>query len=120
MWQRLIGSLNIQAMATRPTMKPLKYQEKLKLKRITTKNSTMANSAIVRVYHNERKLVGFPKIGPGFLVLFDLNIAVFEASVLEETKSRLSTGDSFVIEIEVYLTNSSFAKILMPLRIRLI
>ena len=37
MWQRLIGSLNIQAMATRPTMKPLKYQEKLKLKRITTK-----------------------------------------------------------------------------------
>ena len=29
---------------------------------------------------------------------------------MEETKSRLSTGDSFVIEIEVYLTNSSFAK----------
>ncbi|KHC82395.1 DNA repair protein RAD5 [Candida albicans P78042] len=111
MWQRLIGSLNIQAMATRPTMKPLKYQEKLKLKRITTKNSTMANSAIVRVYHNEREIGRIPEDWTRILSpLFDLNIAVFEASVLEETKSRLSTGDSFVIEIEVYLTNSSFAK----------
>ena len=42
--------------------------------------------------------------------LIDLKIASFKAKILEETRSRLSIGDTFFIEIEVNLCNMGFVK----------
>ena len=110
-WERFIGTMNSLAMATRPTMKPLKYQEELELRRIVPKNTTMMKSTYVRIYHKDREIGKVPEEMARILTpLIDLKIASFKAKILEETRSRLSIGDTFFIEIEVNLCNMGFVK----------
>ncbi|KAK6197099.1 ATPase/DNA helicase [Scheffersomyces amazonensis] len=111
-WTRFIGSLDVQAWATRPTMKPLNYAEKLQLKRLIPKNSTIANSSIIRlctIGEYNREIGRIPEDLTRILSpLFDLNIAKFETTILESTKRRLSTGDSFIIQIDIFLKSTAF------------
>ncbi|RCK54666.1 DNA repair protein RAD5 [Candida viswanathii] len=110
-WERLIGTMSSLAMATRPTMKPLKYQEPLEIRRIIPKNTTLMKSTAVRIYHNDREIGKFPEeLARVLSPLFDLKIASFRASVLADTQSRLRTGDSFWISVEVFLLNEGFVK----------
>jgi DNA repair protein RAD5 len=115
-WQRFLGSVDVQAWATRPTMKPLQYADKLVLKRLIPRNSSMNNSSIVRLCtmpqnsnDTGREIGRIPEdLTRIFSPLFDLNIAAFEATILETTKRRLSTGDSFIIQIDIFLKETAF------------
>ncbi|KAG5416992.1 RAD5 [Candida metapsilosis] len=110
-WHRYIGTLEVQAWATRPTMKPLKYQDRLVVKRLVPRNSTAQKSSIIRLCLNDREIGRLPEdLTRIFSPLIDQNIADFDVIVLETTKRRLSTGDSFFIQIMVYLRSSGFVK----------
>jgi len=123
-WKRFIGSLNVQAWATRPTMKPLQYSETLILKRLLPKNTKKQikkskESAVIRLYtvpksndDQGREIGRIPEdLTRVFSPLIDLNIARFKVSILESTKRRLSIGDSFFIQTDIFLTDEAFAPI---------
>ena len=110
-WHRYVGTLDVQAWATRPTMKPLKYKDELVVKRLVPRNSTAQKSSIIRLCLNEREIGRLPEdLTRIFSPLIDQNIADFEVIVLETTKRRLSTGDSFFVQIVVYLKSTGFVK----------
>ncbi|KAG2736398.1 hypothetical protein G9P44_000488 [Scheffersomyces stipitis] len=115
-WKRFIGSVDVQAWATRPTMQPLQYSDRLIIKRLIPRKSTINNSSIIRLctvpkntMDTGREIGRIPEdLTRIFAPLIDLDIAFFEATVLETTKRRLSTGDSFIIQIDIYLQNTAF------------
>ncbi|KAK6454682.1 ATPase/DNA helicase [Scheffersomyces xylosifermentans] len=115
-WSRYIGSVDVQAWATRPTMQPLQYSEKLTIKRLIPRKSNMNNSSIIRLCtapksptDSGREIGRIPEdLTRIFSPLIDLEIAIFEATVLETTKRRLSTGDSFIIQIDISLKDTAF------------
>lgn len=110
-WHRYVGTLDVQAWATRPTMKPLKYQDRLVVKRLVPRNSTAQKSSIIRLCLNDREIGRLPEdLTRIFSPLIDQSIADFEVIVLETTKHRLSTGDSFFVQILVYLKSTGFVK----------
>lgn len=120
-WKRFIGTLDIEAWATRPYLKSLKYKQTLELRRLIPnkikKSSLVAakfgDSAIIRLYTTEKE--GNREIGrvPEDITrilspLIDLGIADFEASVIMETSGRLSIGDPFYLQIRCYLNSATF------------
>ncbi|CAI5756805.1 unnamed protein product [Candida verbasci] len=110
-WSRFVGSLDLQAWATRPTVKPLAYRSELFIKRLIPRNASMKNTAIIRIVHQDREIGRMPEDITRILApLIDLDICSFKAMVLEDTKTRLSTGDSFFIQIEIYLKSTGFIK----------
>ncbi|ODV79661.1 ATPase/DNA helicase [Suhomyces tanzawaensis NRRL Y-17324] len=116
LWRKFIGSLPIQAWATRPTMKPLEFGEKLTIKRLIPKKSNMSNSSIIRLCTCPkngsdlgREIARIPEdLTRIFSPLLDLDISSFDATVIESTKKRLSTGDSFFIQVDIFLKNTAF------------
>ncbi|KAI5957480.1 RAD5 [Candida theae] len=110
-WRKYIGTLEVQAWATRPTMKPLKYQDVLVVKRLVPRTSTAQKSSIIRLCLNDREIGRLPEdLTRIFSPLIDQNIADFDVTVLETTKRRLSTGDSFFIQVTIYLKSTGFVK----------
>ncbi|KAK6462634.1 ATPase/DNA helicase [Scheffersomyces coipomensis] len=108
-WKRFIGSLDVQAWATRPTLRPLNYQQSLQLRRLVPKNSSILNSSIIRIFHNDREIGRIPEDLTRILSpLIDFNFISFEVIVLESTLRRLSIGDSFLIHINIYVNNIAF------------
>ncbi|RLV93606.1 DNA repair protein RAD5 [Spathaspora sp. JA1] len=123
-WDRYIGSIDVQAWATRPTFSPLKYAERLSLKRLIPKNSSMKSSSIIRLstidQYGGREIARIPEdLTRIFSPLIDLDIARFEVTVLEATKRRLSTADSFLIQIDVFFKNTGFVKNLDSLEVKI-
>lgn len=124
-WSRFIGSLNVQAWATRPTMKPLNYSDALILKRLLPKaptkktNRKVKESAVIRLTtvpiddrDSGREIGRIPEdLTRIFSPLIDLNVATFKVTILESTTRRLSIGDSFFIQIDIFLTNEAFQPI---------
>lgn len=120
-WARFIGSLDVEAWATRPYLKPLRYRQPLEIRRLVPnkmKKSTVisakfGDSAIIRIYtegENGREFGRIPEDITRILApLIDLQVAEFEVSVIMDTKGRLSIGDPFFVEIRCYLTNLTFA-----------
>mgnify|MGYP001173995695 CR=1 FL=1 len=126
-WNRFIGSLNVQAWATRPTTKPLKYLEKLELRRLmpkklnvgkpTKEKTKFGDSSIIRIYtipkyaeESGREIGRIPEDITRILVpLIDLDISSFYTTVMIDTEKRLSTGDSFYIQIDCYLSQNAFS-----------
>ncbi|CAK9440423.1 uncharacterized protein LODBEIA_P45230 [Lodderomyces beijingensis] len=110
-WMKSLGTIEVQAWATRPTIKPLKFSDLLTVKRLIPRNSSMQKSSIIRLCLNEREIGRLPEdLTRIFSPLIDLNIAHFNVTVMENMKRRLSTGDSFLVSIEVLLKNSAFVK----------
>lgn len=121
-WKRYIGTLDVEAWATRPYMRPLRYKQKLEVKRLIPnkikKSSIVAakfgDSAIIRLYTGEdagsREIGRVPEDFTRILSpLIDLGLANFEASVIMDTKGRLSIGDPFYVQIRCYLNNYTFS-----------
>lgn len=119
-WKRYIGTLDVVAWATRPFMGKLQYKEELEVKRLIPNKikklsfvaSKFGDSSIIRLYTKaqNREIGRIPEDITRILApLIDLDLAIFEATVVMETTKRLSTGDTFYIQIRCYLNNNTFA-----------
>ncbi|OBA24157.1 hypothetical protein METBIDRAFT_34398, partial [Metschnikowia bicuspidata var. bicuspidata NRRL YB-4993] len=120
-WKRYIGTLDVEAWATRPYMRPLSYQQPLevrrlkpnKIKKLLIVAAKFGDSAVIRLYTqpDAREIGRLPEDVTRILSpLMDLNLANFEAFVIMETRGRLSIGDSFYVQIRCYLNNNTFAE----------
>ncbi|CUM63427.1 uncharacterized protein PRCAT00001002001 [Priceomyces carsonii] len=118
-WHKYIGSLNVQAWATRPTMKPLQYTEKLELKKLVTKSSKNNGLVTVRVFTVPKSDKEYSReigrisedITRIIAPLLDLDIAEFDTTVMLSTSKRLSIGDSFYVQIDCFLKSNAFEDI---------
>lgn len=121
LWSKFIGTLDIQAWATRPTMRPLQFKQKLELKRLIPKsftkskaetNKKFGDTAVIRIStkgDNAREIGRLPEdITRVLAPLLDLEIALFDVTVLMDTGKRLSIGDSFYVQIDCFLKNTAF------------
>lgn len=129
-WSRPIGVLSVQAWATRPTTRPLWYKQVLEIKRLTPKKMTFgrtkektaraADSAVIRLFSQENgalsREIGRPPadICDMLAPLIDLGIVQCRASVLMDTETRLSLGDSFYIQMEFELNQTAFSDVQLP------
>lgn len=126
-WTRFIGELALQGWATRPTARPLRYQESLEVKRLVPKKMTFGrsnssnkamkfgDSAVIRLFSIEsggligREIGRLPTdITDIISPLIDLKILECTANVILETESRLSIGDSFYLQVNFHLTLEAF------------
>lgn len=121
-WRRFIGSFQVTGWATRPTMSPIPYGTKLSIVR-SVNNSTSKRKSIASNNVSNVKLVQhaddpvkmkeigripedianilYPLIGEGNLECdFDVTVVLCE--------SRLSIGDSFILQLDCFLTNLLF------------
>lgn len=120
LWKRFLGTLDVQAWATRPTMRPLEFKQKLELKRLIPKSlskskaqtSKFGDTAVIRISTtdiNAREIGRLPEdITRVLAPLLDLEIALFDVTVIMDTGRRLSIGDSFYIQIDCFLRSSAF------------
>ncbi|CCF57927.1 hypothetical protein KAFR_0D02790 [Kazachstania africana CBS 2517] len=118
-WKRFIGALQVTAMATRPTIRPLKYGTELKLLKTSSspkiydttgrKKSTMAN--YVRVFDNKesRELGRFSEdIAQTIYPLLDTDEISFEVTMVYCGNKRLSIGDNFILQVDCFLSSLLF------------
>lgn len=122
MWERFIGALQVTAMATRPTMKPLKYGSKFKLvkqqsaiptsKLYDTKGrQKKMMSSYVKIFDIQlnREIGKVPEdIARIIYPLLDTDEVIFDATLVFCDDRRLSIGDSFILELDCYLTSILF------------
>lgn len=122
-WKRYIGTLDVEAWATRPYMGRLKYNEEMEVKRLIPNKikkasfvpSKFGDSSVIRINTKPANSLGreigrLPEDITRILSpLIDLEVACFEARVVMETTSRLSIGDPFYLQIRCYLNSNTFA-----------
>lgn len=112
-WSRFLGNMTVEAMATRPTMRPLKYLQRLQVKHMEAKKQL-----IVRIFTDEerpRELGRLPQDVTNMMApLLDLGIAEFDVLVMVETSRRLSVGDSFYLSIDCFLKSTAFINESVP------
>ncbi|EDO18863.1 hypothetical protein Kpol_1023p32 [Vanderwaltozyma polyspora DSM 70294] len=121
-WKRFIGSLQVNAMATRPTTKPLKYGTKLKLVKpnsnvIPSKlysdsgKKKKALSSYIKVFDmsNNREIGKIPEdIAQIIYPLLEKQEISFLLTLVYCDNKRLSIGDTFVLQLDCFLTNLIF------------
>ncbi|KOG97746.1 DNA helicase RAD5 [Saccharomyces eubayanus] len=121
-WKRFIGALQVTGMATRPTVRPLKYGSQLKLKRSSEeisatkvydsrgrKKTSMAS--LVRIYDIQynREIGRVPEdIAQILYPLLSSSEISFEATLVFCDNKRLSIGDSFILQLDCFLTSTIF------------
>ena len=121
-WKRFIGALQVTGMATRPTVRPLKYGSQLKLKRSSEeisatkvydsrgrKKASMAS--LVRIFDIQynREIGRVPEdIAQILYPLLSSNDISFEATLIFCDNKRLSIGDSFILQLDCFLTSIIF------------
>lgn len=119
-WKRYIGTLDVEAWATRPYLGRLKYKEELEVKRLIPNKikklsfvaSKFGDSSVIRLYTKPqaREIGRLPEDITRILSpLIDLDLASFEAYVVMETTARLSIGDPFYLQIRCFLNSNTFA-----------
>lgn len=120
LWKRYIGTLHLEAWATRPYLRPLKYKQPLVVKRLIPSKikksakvqAKFGDSAVIRLYtdgSDNREIGRLPEDVTRILSpLIDLDLAHFEATVMMETSSRISIGDPFYLLIRCFLNNNTF------------
>ena len=122
-WKKFIGSLQVNAMITRPTVRPLKYGTNLKLRKsghldsvpeklpisgISNKNHT---GTLVRVVDpkTDREIGRLPEnIGKFVYPLLGTDAVYFSATLIYCGERRLGVGDSFIIQLDCFLTSKLF------------
>ncbi|SCU92579.1 LAFA_0F11518g1_1 [Lachancea sp. 'fantastica'] len=122
-WRRFIGSIQVSALATRPTVKPLKYGSELKITKINSEGSSKLYSANGRKRASMANFVRLVDIGLGrevgrvpeevAMILFPLlddDELDFEATMIYCNNKRLSVGDSFIIQLDCFLTSVVFER----------
>ncbi|SCU87108.1 LADA_0E02036g1_1 [Lachancea dasiensis] len=120
-WRRFIGSVQVTALATRPTAKPLKYGGKLTIKQSSPevssklyysngrKRASMAN--FVRLIDIElgREVGRVPEeIATILFPFIGSNELNFEITMIYCNNKRLSVGDSFIVQLDCFLTSVVF------------
>lgn len=120
MWKRYIGTLCLEAWATRPCFRALTYNQPLVIKRLIPQKMKKSlkvqpkfgDSAIIRLYtdgNDSREIGRLPEDVTRILSpLIDLDVAEFEAAVMMDTGNRLSIGDPFYIQIRCFLNSNTF------------
>lgn len=124
-WKKFIGSMQVTAMATRPTIRPLKYGSELKLHVSTPskaspyrmynakgkKQMSMAQLVKLRDSEQNREIGRMPEeIASLVYPLIDESGVVFEITLVYSGDKRLSIGDSFIVQLDCFLTSDLFAK----------
>lgn len=120
-WRRYIGTLDVEAWATRPYMRPLAYRQPLAIKRLIPNKirksafvaAKFGDSAVIRLYTvaDLREIGRLPEdITRILLPLIDLEMVDFEAHIMMETSRRLSIGDPFYLQIRCFLNQNTFAE----------
>lgn len=120
-WQKFIGSIQVNAMTTRPMTKPLTYGSELKIVKSlkmaeryihTTKGKKKTSMAtLVRLYdfQDDRELGKFPEqIAYMLFFLMDSDQVEFEATMVFCGDKRMSIGDIFIVQLDCFLTSSIF------------
>ncbi|CCK68265.1 DNA helicase RAD5 KNAG_0A06030 [Huiozyma naganishii CBS 8797] len=122
LWKKFIGSLQVSAMATRPTLKPLKYGSEMHLVK-SAGDASLHNlfdsrgrqkkklSNHVRVVDAERnREVGkVPEETARILYpLLGTDEISFEATLVFCNNKRLSVGDGFVLQLDCFLASTIF------------
>ena len=121
-WKRFIGALQVTGMATRPTVRPLKYGSQMKLKRSSGEISA------TKVYDSRgRKKASMASLVRIFDIQYDREIGrvsediaqilypllssheiSFEVTLIFCDNKRLSIGDSFILQLDCFLTSLIF------------
>ncbi|AMD21769.1 HFL087Cp [Eremothecium sinecaudum] len=116
-WKRFLGSIQVNAMATRPTTKPLEYGTVLLLKytqgqpQFNSRFKKFPHSQYVRFYNGatERELGRLPDdIAEIVYLLLGSQEVVFKATMIFCNNRRLSVGDVFVVQLDCYITSLLF------------
>lgn len=120
-WRRFIGSMQVSALATRPTVKPLKYGSELKIVKTGNeatgkmyyangrKKASMANFVRLLDVSLNREVGRVPEDVAMFLFpLADSDELEFEATMIYCNNQRLSVGDTFVVQLDCFLTSVVF------------
>ncbi|CAL9736807.1 DNA repair protein Rad5p [Monosporozyma servazzii] len=121
-WKRFIGALQVTAMATRPTMKPLTYGSKLKLvkQQLDIPTSKLYDSkgrqkkmmsSYVKIFDIQfnREIGKVPEdIARIIYPLLATDEVIFDTTLVFCDDKRLSIGDHFVLELDCYLTSILF------------
>lgn len=122
MWRRFIGSLQVNAMATRPTIRPLKYSTELKIAPVggNIKASKLYNSSgskkaafasFVKVFdvQQNREIGRVPEdIAQILYPILTLDDFMFEATMIFCDDKRLSIGDNFIVQLDCFITSAIF------------
>lgn len=120
-WRRFIGTLQVVAWATRPTMSAIPFGTPLTIsKSAVSTESKRRRSGHVASYikliqdahiPTKKKEIGrLPEdIATILFPLIDQDICDFETTVVL-CDGRLSTGDSFIVQLDCYLTSKIFEK----------
>lgn len=121
-WKRFIGALQVTAMATRPTIKPLTYGSKFKL---VKQQSDIPTSKLYDSKGRQKKMMS------SYVKIFDIQFnreigkvpediariiypllstdeVIFDTTLVFCDDKRLSIGDHFVLELDCYLTSLLF------------
>lgn len=122
-WRRFIGSLQVVAWATRPTLKTIPYGTRLtavknaqgsQAPRRGRRGVTSSVSSFIKLVQdyddpaNSKEIGRVPEEFASFLFpLLDQEICDFDFTVVF-CDGRLSTGDSFIVQLDCYLTNKIF------------
>ncbi|SCU99688.1 LAMI_0G00188g1_1 [Lachancea mirantina] len=123
-WRRFIGSIQVSALATRPTVQPLKYGCELQIvcahseesaSRLFNgngrKRTSMANFVRLVDAERNREVGRVPEnVARIVLPLIDFDDVEFEATMIFCDNKRLSVGDSFVVQLDIFLTSVLFEK----------
>ncbi|SMN18828.1 similar to Saccharomyces cerevisiae YLR032W RAD5 DNA helicase proposed to promote replication fork regression during postreplication repair by template switching [Maudiozyma saulgeensis] len=123
LWKKFLGSMQVTAMATRPTIRPLKYGSVLKLHVTGSKNLSpskiydskgkrkvsMAQLVKLRDSIQDREIGRIPEdIAQILYPLIDESGVSFEVTLVYSGEKRLSIGDSFIIQLDCFLTSDLF------------
>lgn len=123
-WKRFLGALQVNAMATRPTLRPLKYGSELKIAKTSGNVSTSklynstggkkkAIASYVKIFdiQHGREIGRVPEdIAQILYPLLDRCEMNFEATMIFCGTRRLSIGDSFIIQLDCFLTSAMFSE----------
>lgn len=121
-WKRFIGSLQVSAMATRPTVRPLKYGTELKIAPVGghIKASKLYNSSgskkaafasFVKVFDTQqnREIGRMPEdIAQILYPILTIDDFMFEATMIFCDDKRLSIGDNFIVQLDCFITSAIF------------
>lgn len=122
-WKRFLGSLQVNVMATRPTLRPLKYGSELTIAKPSGKvnlsklydtsgHKKSAFAAYVKIFdaqHN-RELGRVPEgVAQILYPLIDIDDFDFEATMVFCDNKRLSIGDSFIVQLDCFVTSALFS-----------
>ncbi|CCE64071.1 hypothetical protein TPHA_0G02360 [Tetrapisispora phaffii CBS 4417] len=123
-WKRFIGAYQVNAMITRPMLKPLQYgtgfkivkdigkQQRNKIYSSSGKNN-LSMSSFVKIYDSQtnREVAKLPEhISDIIFPLLERDEFIFDLTLIYSEPRRLRIGDNIVLQLDVFLTSTLFSQ----------